>query len=437
MQSKTSMKLIGILTAVVLLLCLWAVQFIPVTAQSGSSTDTDSGQELPPEERQALLDQMEMAHAAAEAPATVNDACTIGSWQTVSPVNTTRSRPALTYAPFNGRFYMLGGENPVHNRHIPIEEYNPVADAWSDKTYLLTDVTNTGAAAIGQYIYLPGGYTSSGAVATMQRYNIVANTLTYLTPLPTPLSAHAVVALDNKVYALGGNVTGSVVATNHIYDVGSNSWQTGATLPVPVEYAAAVTDGYYIFVIGGDTTNEATVQRYNPHTDKWTLIPDLAVGRGGPAGFFDGRNVWVAGGGWSSYLTSTEYWDGIQWQTGPVMNTGVRTTGAAFGGGIALKAAGWNGGFEDAAEILPINCAPPPPPPTCTIGAWQDVAPLNTPRSRPALAYAATNGRFYLLGVKAAALIVTSPLKNTIQTPIPGPLKQTCQPGSPIPARWR
>lgn len=396
MQTKTMFKLSVMLTAVMLLLSLWAVQFMPVTAQSDSSTNTDIGQELPPEERQALLEQM--AHAVTEAPASVSEACTIGSWQMVSPVNRVRSRAALTYAPFNGRFYMLGGENPVHDRHLPIEEYDPVTDTWTDKSYLLTDVSNSGAAAIGQYIYLPGGYTSSGAVDTMQRYNIVADTLTPLPSMPAPRSGHAVVALDNKVYALGGNDTSTVEATNYIYDVGANSWQTGAPLPVAVEYATAVTDGYYIFVIGGNTTNAATVQRYNPHTDKWTLIPDLAAGRGGPVGFFDGRNVWVAGGGWSSYLTSTEYWDGTQWQAGPVMNIGVRTTGAAFGGGIALKAGGWNGGFEDTAEILPIECAPPPPPSTCTIGDWQDIAPLNTPRSRPALTYAESNGRFYLIG---------------------------------------
>ncbi|MCA9933573.1 MAG: hypothetical protein H6662_06595 [Ardenticatenaceae bacterium] len=438
MKSKPLFRLSSVLMVVVLLLCLWAMQLTPVTAQSGSihsdsdqsgsaesgsveldsnqtgavqpdsSIDEDSGHELPPEQRQALLELM--GSAASEAPASVNQACTIGTWQTVSPVNTPRSRPALTYASFNGRFYLIGGEASGSNRDNPIEEYNPATDTWTDKAHLLTGVSNTGAAAIGQYIYIPGGYTGASGEAAMQRYNIVANTLTTLAPMTSTLYAHTVVALDNKVYALGGSETGAAGTTNRMYDVATNSWDAGAPLPVAVNYATAVTDGYYIFVIGGNSDDIATVQRYNPQTDTWTLIPDLAEGRGGAGGFFDGQNVWVAAGGWSTYLTTTEYWDGIRWQSGPAMSTGVRTTGAAFGDGLALKAAGWNGDFEDDAEILSIECAPPPPPPVCTIGEWQEVSPINTPRSRPSLAYAAN--RFYLIGGEASGGIRDIPIEE-------------------------
>ena len=36
----------------------------------------------------------------------------------------------------------------------------------------------------------------------------------------------------------------------------------------------------------------------------------MDTGRGGATAFFDGVNVWAVGGGWSSYLGSTEYFDG-------------------------------------------------------------------------------------------------------------------------------
>ena len=427
MKAKPFFRLSGILMVVGLL--FWALQLTPVTAQSStthsdndqsvspqsepsqtnpvqpggqpvdSSIHEDSGHELPPEQRQALLELMGRTTSAA--PVNVNAACTIGEWQTVSPVNTPRSRPALTYASFNGRFYLIGGEAAGSDRNLPIEEYDPATDTWTTKANLLTGVSNTGAAAIGQYIYIPGGY-SGVAESTMQRYNILANTLTTLAPLTSTLYAHSVVALDNKIYALGGSETGAEGTTNRIYNVATNSWQAGAPLPVAVHYAAAVTDGYYIYVLGGNVTDLITAQRYNPHTDTWALIPSMSQGRGGATGFFDGRNVWAVAGGWSTYLTTTEYWDGIQWQAGPAVSTGVRTTGAAFGNGVALKAAGWNGGYEDDAEILSVECAPPPPPPVCTIGEWQEVSPINTPRSRPSLAYAASNGRFYLVGGEAS-----------------------------------
>ncbi|MCA9962326.1 MAG: hypothetical protein KC443_24990, partial [Anaerolineales bacterium] len=354
--------------------------------------------------QEALATQVDSA-------ASSNEACTIGTWETVSPMNTPRTRAAMTYAAFNGRFYLVGGEAFGSNRDIPIEEYDPLTDTWTDKAHLLTGVSNIGAAAIGQYIYIPGGFTGINGESFMQRYNIVANTMTTLAPLTSTLYAHTVVALDNKVYALGGDETGGPAITNRIYDVGTNSWQTGAPLLVPVYYATAVTDGYYIYVIGGNLDDIATVQRYNPQTDAWAIIPDLAEGRAGAGSFFDGRNIWAVSGGWSSYLTSTEYWDGISWQSGPTVNVGARTIGVAFGDGLALKASGWNNDRVGTAEVLSVECAPPPPPPTaCTIGEWEQVSSINTARSRPAMTYA--NGRFYLVGGEAEAGFYYIPIEE-------------------------
>lgn len=292
--------------------------------------------------------------------ATVNvlPGCTIGSWQPVSPVNTGRSRPGLAYSPASGKFYLAGGEASGGGRDNPIEEYDPIADTWTDKSLLLTGVSNSGAAGIGQYIYVPGGYNGLGGVADMQRFDVLANDVITMTAMPAPNYAHAVVTLDDKIYILGGASTGAAGTTNYIYDVAGDSWDSGAPLPTAVNYPAAATDGTYIYVLGGTTANLATVQRYNPATDSWDSISDMGTGRGGPGAFFDGINMWVVGGGWTSYLTSSEYWNGSVWLDGPAMNTGVRTTGAAFGDGMALKAAGWNGGYESAAEMLEISCAP-------------------------------------------------------------------------------
>lgn len=386
----------SIFAILMLTLYLWAVHLTPVTAQTGDDTnDEDHGQELPPEQRQALLDQMARQPAGPQVTTAGN--CTVGNWESVAPINTARSRTALVYASFNDRFYLVGGETIGGNRNIPVEEYNAATNTWTNKANLPTGVTNTGAAAVGQYIFVPGGYTGV-AITDMQRYDIVSNVWGTVAPMPAANYAHGVVALDNKIYVLGGSGTGVPGTTNAIYDVATNSWSSGAPLPVAIHYTVATTDGTYIYVLGGLTTDVATVQRYNPATNTWALIPDMGTARGGAGAFFDGANVWAVGGGWISYLTSTEYWDGTSWQAGPSVNVGVRTTAVAYGNGIALKAGGWNGDYEDGAERLAVTCPEPPPPPDCTFGTWQDVTPTNTPRSRPALAYAATNGNFYLLG---------------------------------------
>ena len=284
--------------------------------------------------------------------------CTIGSWQPATPVNTGRSRVGLVYSPVTGKFYLLGGEAAGGNRNIPIEEYDPAANVWTDKSLLTVGVSNIGAAAVGAYIYIPGGYTGASGVADMQRYDPVADTVITMTAMPDVNYAHAVTALDDKVYVLGGSSTGAAGATNYIYDVALDSWSAGAALPTAVQYPAATTDGVYVYVIGGNTINLATVQRYDPAANTWDTIADMNAGRGGAAAFFDGASIWAVGGGWSSYLTSTEYWYGTGWQIGPEMNLGVRTLGAAYGDGLALKAAGWNGTYETAAETIEIDCPP-------------------------------------------------------------------------------
>jgi subtilisin-like proprotein convertase family protein len=283
-------------------------------------------------------------------------ACTIGNWQSVADVNNGRSRTGLAYSAVTGKFYLLGGEGESGNRALPIEEYDPATDIWTDKSLLNVNISNSGAAAVGAYIYVPGGYDGATARDEMQRYDPAADAVTTVAPMPGANYAHAVTSLDGAVYVLGGSSTGAAGSTNYIYDVATDNWAAGAPLPTAVQYPAAATDGSYIYVIGGNTTNLATVQRYDPGENTWATIASLSTGRGGPGAFFDGANLWAIGGGWTSYLTSTEYWNGAGWQAGPAMNAGVRTMGAAYGGGIALKAAGWSGTYQTAAEVLEIDC---------------------------------------------------------------------------------
>jgi hypothetical protein len=284
--------------------------------------------------------------------------CAIGTWQPVMPINTARSRSGLAFSPETGKFYLAGGEATGGNRNLPIEEYDPVGNAWTDRSNLLIGVSNSGAVAVGQYVYVAGGYSGTAGVATMQRFDVLANTVVTRTDMPGPNYAHGMTFLDGKIYVMGGSPSGAISNTNYIYNVAGNSWLIGAPLPTPVQYPAVTSDDSYVYVLGGNTTNLPTVQRYDPGLNTWASVTDMNAGRGGPAAFFDGLNIWAVGGGWTSYLTSTEYYDGAGWVAGPPLSVGARTGGAAFGNGLALKAGGWNGGYLDSAEILEIDCLP-------------------------------------------------------------------------------
>jgi len=339
--------------ATILVLIVTLLLVIIVAAQNA---DEGAAKEIQPVTHSESTEQTAVTSPRETERESVLDSCTIGTWQTVAPVNTGRSRSGLAYLATTGKFYLVGGEATGSNRDNPIEEYDPVANTWTDRTNLLTGVSNTGAVGVGNYVYLPGGYNGAGGIDTMQRFDPVANTVTTMASLPAANFAHAVTTLDDKIYVLGGSITGTVGTTNYIYNIGSDTWSTGATLPTAVNYPAAASDGTYVYVLGGTTSDLMAVQRYNPGTNTWDTIPNMSTARGAPGAFFDGANLWAVGGGWGSYLTSTEYWDGVSWQTGPTLSVGARTLGAAFGDGLALKAAGWAGDFLDTAETLRIYC---------------------------------------------------------------------------------
>lgn len=279
----------------------------------------------------------------------------LGDWGPAGTLHTARSRTAVAFSPRNGRFYALGGEATGGNRDIPIEEYDPESNAWTERANLLTGVSNTGAAAVGKFIYVPGGYDGLSGVTHMQRYNVVTNNVTLVAPLPAGVYAHAVAARGHHIHVLGGSTTGAAGTTHYVYNTKTNEWAGRKPLAAAVHYAAAASDGRYVYVLGGNTTDETTVQRYDPATNEWTVdVAPMDEGRGGPGAFFDGTEIWAVGGGWSTYLTSTEsYHRGSNvWSDGPTLDVGARTLGAAFGNHLAVKAGGWNGGYLAVAERL-------------------------------------------------------------------------------------
>jgi hypothetical protein len=309
-----------------------------------------------------------------------------GTWTAVPTVVAARSRLGLAYFAPNGKFYMLGGETTGGNRNIPFEEYDPVANAWASRATPIVGVSNTGAGTVGNYIYVPGGYDGVIARTEMQRYDPVANAVATVSPMPAGNYAHAVAVQGTRVYVLGGSSTGAAGTTNYIYDTGTGVWSTGAAVPTAVQYPAAASDGTYIYLLGGNTTDLNTVQRYDPAANSWSARAPMLQGRGGPAAFFDGTYVWVVGGGWTTYLTSTEYSNPATdtWTAGPPLNVGVRTVGAAFGNNMAIKAAGWRGSYEGAAEKLPFTVIPcPTSTPTST--STSTSIPTSTATSTPAV----------------------------------------------------
>ena len=117
-------------------------------------------------------------------------------------------------------------------------------------------------------IYAIGG-TGAGGAPVMQVERFDGNAWRDETTLPGEgLNAPAAVAIGNRIYVIGGFKTVTNVPTSEVlvYDVGTHTWSTAAPLPAPRGgHAAAVLDGK-IHVIGGGNSRStlADHSEYDP-----------------------------------------------------------------------------------------------------------------------------------------------------------------------------
>ncbi|MBF6614790.1 MAG: hypothetical protein IVW55_16895, partial [Chloroflexi bacterium] len=337
---------------------------------------------------------------------------TAGIWQRQTSMPAPRSRAASVLFPSNNHIYVLGGEYNNGATDLPVEEYDPLANSWTGRANLQVGVSNVGAAAIGNIIYIPGGYSAAqGATqSVLQAYYPLENRAEIITtdPLPAPRFGSGVAAFNGKLYVIGGS-DDSLTGTNSVYEYdparqAGSRWRAKASMPTARLYlGAAVVDGtiYAIGGLPGDLTDLATVEAYNPATDSWSARHSMSLPRGGVAAVgVDSRQpgcggfLYALGGGWTNYTASAERYNPAtdSWQPISTMSVPRRSLFGAYSPITEALVAlgGWTGDYQSIAETIQCNgdYTPPPPPtpgpspspsPTsnCTI-SFSDVPPSNT-----------------------------------------------------------
>ena len=284
-------------------------------------------------------------------------------WAALPPSPVAVSRPAG--AVVGGRFFVIGGEESGGARNGYVQAYDPISNTWTNtRMPMPTGVSNLCAGVINDKVYVPGGFTGSSGLTDLQIYDpgLDSWTVDATDPMPSARFGNACTEYNGKLYVFGGNDGAVTTNTTYIYDpLGSdgNRWTTGASAPFTGQYGAAIAAGAHVFYAGlyeaGDT---ADVMRYDPALDSWTLLPSLTTARGGAQMWTFEGNLVVGGGGWGTYLTSTEVYDlssgiGGSWSPGNALVTGRRTFAGAQDdvNSLIYAGCGWAGAFVDAADI--------------------------------------------------------------------------------------
>lgn len=214
-----------------------------------------------------------------------------GQWRTECPLSGIRDMMAA--AALNGRIYVFGGQEGGPDPSSVVQEFDPTAascaTAWTTKNPLPLPLAGADAVALGDRIYLIGGFT---AQQSLLAYDPAADTWTPKASLPSARIDPAAAVLEGRIYLVGGGY-GSGHGALLVYDPAADAWSSRASLLIPSRQHVAAAVGGRIYVVGGETS---MTQEYDPAGDQWTLrtslptLPHEAV-----AAAVDGR-MYILGG---------------------------------------------------------------------------------------------------------------------------------------------
>ncbi len=168
------------------------------------------------------------------------------------------------------------------------ESYDPFFDSWATLAPMPVPVTHMGIAAVGDKIWIVGGFTGDHpGVATdlVQIYDTVNDTWSNGTSLPNERGSLAVAYNGTKIHALGGLLPdrNTDVGEHYAFDTANPSagWVELEDMPEPRNHhSAAAVDGK-LYAIGGQrghdmgTDDQKFLHEYNPVNDTWTRKADL------------------------------------------------------------------------------------------------------------------------------------------------------------------
>ena len=200
-----------------------------------------------------------------------------------------------------------------------------VHDSWGSGKSIPTPVNYpAGTAAIGSKIYVVGGGTASGNIATNQVYNAASNTWTTAAPLPASTAGGSAAVVKGILYIFGGysgTTSGTAVNAVWAYNPATNTWAPKSAMPTARGSTTAVVSGTKVYVIGGNgsTTRLNTVEAYDTAANSWTTEAPLLTGKSEPAGGLLGTTIVSADGTTTSgpsgdneaYNVSTNKWSAL------------------------------------------------------------------------------------------------------------------------------
>ena len=221
------------------------------------------------------------------------------TWERLADMPTPRTRAGA--AVVNGIIYVFGGYNGIDNRLVNlkfldvVEAYNPQTDTWMRQQNMSGPRIQSGLGAVEGKIYCIGGSVhpldkepgDPGRIDLVEVYDPATDMWVKRARMPTKRDGFGVGVVNKRIYAIGGSgwpqvgPGGPFLKVIEAYNPQINRWRNRDKMPeLRLAFSTVVLDGA-IYLIGGFVWEGrvpqylATVDVYNPETEKWSDIPAM------------------------------------------------------------------------------------------------------------------------------------------------------------------
>ena len=186
---------------------------------------------------------------------------------------------------------------------------------WVSQADLPEPRSHAATAAVGDKIYVIGGYGKSYATNTTFVYDSKKNEWTKKADMPIKLAGSAVAVVKDKIYVMGGNTlrTGHTENSSKllIYDTKTDKWEEGADVPKKsfLGTAVAIDNTIYLMTQQQGTATTATFNNfaYNTETNKWETKANGQPNTKAAASAVVNGKIYYIGGGSTNSGSNTIY----------------------------------------------------------------------------------------------------------------------------------
>ena len=259
------------------------------------------------------------------------------TWEQKANMPTPRS--AVSTSVVDGKIFAIGGDHlkkikrykgwGIEAKKLPtVEMYDPTTDTWTQKADMPTVRSYLSTSVMDGKIYAIGGMSNSNEqwrLETVEVYDPATDTWAKMESINHARSCAAISVVNGEIYAIGGRGWSGIqsepdpyLASVEVFNLKTNQWQEITEMPTPrTSHTASIVDGK-VYVIGGyvqedkEYKNLATIEIYEPATDRWTQAPDMLIGRSGHTTEVIDGQIYIFGGdsdGAEGPLTSVEVYD--------------------------------------------------------------------------------------------------------------------------------